>query len=139
MQEPQQKYDAFAASRAALAASGTVALELALAQVPMVVGYRLNPLTQKLLDRVVKVRQVNLVNLLLEEVLVTELLGPDCTAERIAAELEALVRDERVRERHRRGYDRAMRRLQAGGVAPSLRAADQVLEIVAARRGAAPP
>ena len=139
VQEPQQKYDAFAASRAALAASGTVALELALAQVPMVVGYRLNPLTQKLLDRVVKVRQVNLVNLLLEEVLVSELLGPDCTAERIAAELAALVGDERVREQHRRGYDRAMRRLQAGGVAPSLRAADQVLEIVAARRGAAPP
>ncbi|MGH7062052.1 MAG: lipid-A-disaccharide synthase, partial [Stellaceae bacterium] len=139
VQHPQHKYDAFAASRAALAASGTVALELALARVPMVVGYRLNPLTQKLLDRVVKVRQVNLVNLLLEEVLVCELLGPDCTAERIAAELAALVGDERVRERHRRGYDRAMRRLQAGGVAPSLRAADQVLEIVAARRGAAPP
>jgi lipid-A-disaccharide synthase len=53
------KYDAFAASRAAMAASGTVALELALAQVPMIVAYRLNPLTQALLDRVVKVRQVN--------------------------------------------------------------------------------
>ena len=59
------KYDAFAASRAALAASGTVALELALAGLPMVVAYRLNPLTEMLLDRIVKVRQVNLVNLLL--------------------------------------------------------------------------
>ena len=62
---PQEKYDAFAASRAALAASGSVALELALARLPMVVGYRLNPLTEALLDRVLKVRQVNLVNLLL--------------------------------------------------------------------------
>ena len=60
-----EKYDAFAASRAALAASGTVALELALAGVPMAVAYRLNPLTEALLDRVVKVRQVNLINLLL--------------------------------------------------------------------------
>ena len=134
VQDPQQKYDAFAASRAALAASGTVALELALARLPMVVGYRLNPLTEKLLDHVLKVRQVNLVNLLLEEALVCELLGPNCTAERVAAELAALIADERVRERHRRGYDEAMRRLRVGGVAPSLRAADQVLEIVAARR-----
>ena len=135
VQPPQQKYDAFAASRAALAASGTVALELALAQVPMVVGYRLNPLTEKLLDRVLKVRQVNLVNLLLDQTLVCELLGPNCTPERVTVELARLVGDERVRARHRQGYDEAMRRLRAGGVAPSLRAADQVLEIAAARRG----
>src|SRR5437588_4542514 len=66
------KYDAFAASRAALAASGTVALELALAGVPMTVAYRLNPLTEALLDRVLKVRQVNLVNLLIGRPLVSE-------------------------------------------------------------------
>src|SRR6185312_10423119 len=64
------KYDAFAASRAALAASGTVALELALAGVPMVIAYRLNRLTEALLDRIVKVRQVNLINLLLDRPLV---------------------------------------------------------------------
>ena len=81
----EAKYDAFAASRAALAASGSVALELALARLPMVVGYRLNPLTEALLDRVLKVRQVNLVNLLLGEPLVCELLGPNCTPERLAA------------------------------------------------------
>ncbi len=60
------KYDAFAASRAALAASGSVALELAMARLPMVVCYRLNPLTEALLNQIVKVRQVNLINLLLE-------------------------------------------------------------------------
>ena len=65
VRRPEEKYDAFAASRAALAASGSVALELAMARLPMVVGYRLNPLTEAVLQRVVKVRQVNLVNLLL--------------------------------------------------------------------------
>ena len=75
-----EKYDAFAASRAALAASGTVALELALARVPMAVAYRLNPLTEALLDRIVKVRQVNLVNLLLGESLV-----PGASARRLHA------------------------------------------------------
>jgi len=134
VQQPQEKYDAFAASGAALAASGSVALELALARLPMVVCYRLNPLTEALLNRVLKVRQVNLVNLLLGRPLVEELLGPNCTPARLAASLVRLIRDERVRARHRQGYDEAVRRLAGDGVSPSLRAADQILELVAARR-----
>lgn len=134
VRRPDQKYDAFAASRAALAASGSVALELAMARLPMVVGYRLNPLTEALLERVLQVRQVNLVNLLLGRPLVCELLGPDCTPERLAASLIDLIRDEQVRAAHRRGYDEAVRRLDPGGGSPSLRAADQILELVAARR-----
>jgi lipid-A-disaccharide synthase len=134
VQQPEEKYDAFAASRAALAASGSVALELALARLPMVVGYRLNRLTEAFLDRVLKVRQVNLVNLLLGEPLVCELLGPNCTPERLAASLAELIRDERARATHRQGYDKVVRRLEGDGMSPSLRAADQILDLVAARR-----
>ena len=138
VQQPEAKYDAFAASRAALAASGSVALELALAKLPMVVAYRLNPLTEAVLERVVKVRQVNLVNLLLGEPLVPELLGPKCTPDRLAASLAELVCDERVRAAHRRGYDEAVRRLEGDGLPPSLRAADQIIEIIAARQRGVP-
>jgi lipid-A-disaccharide synthase len=134
VQRTQEKYDAFAASGAALAASGSVALELALAKLPMVVGYRLNPLTEKFLERVLQVRHVNLVNLLLGRPLVCELLGPNCTPERLAAAIAELATDERVRAAHRQGYDEVRRLLEAGGASPSLRAADQILEIVAARR-----
>jgi lipid-A-disaccharide synthase len=134
VRDAAEKYDAFAASRAALAASGSVALELALARLPMVVGYRLNPLTEALLDRLLAVRQVNLVNLILGEPLVDELLRRDCAPDRFAAALLPLIRDERVRAAHQAGYDEAMRRLGRGGVSPSLRAADKVLEIVAAHR-----
>ena len=130
----EAKYDAFAASRAALAASGTVALELAMARVPMTVAYRLNPLTEALLDRILKVRQVNLINLILGRTVVAEHLRGDCTPERLAATLVELIRDERVRAAHREGYDAAMRLLGAGGVPPSLKAADTILEIIAARR-----
>jgi len=133
--QPPDKYDAFAASRAALAASGSVALELALARLPMVVGYRLNPLTEAFLGRALKVRQVNLVNLLLGEPLVRELLGPNCTPQRLAASLVEIIADERVRAAHLSGYDEAVRRLDSDGVLPSLRAADQILELVAAHRG----
>jgi lipid-A-disaccharide synthase len=138
VQRVEDKYDAFAASSAALAASGSVALELALAQLPMVVGYRLNPLTEKILDRILHVRQVNLVNLLLGRPLVCELLGPKCTPERLATAIAELTRDERVRAWHRQGYDEVRRCLAAGGAAPSMRAADQILEIVAARRCGGP-
>jgi lipid-A-disaccharide synthase len=128
------KYDAFAASRAALAASGTVALELAMAGLPMTVAYRLSRPTEILLDRVLKVRQVNLVNLILGRPLVAEHLGPNCTPEALASTLVELIGDEQVRAAHRAGYDAAMRLLGAGEVSPSLKAADKILEIIAARR-----
>jgi lipid-A-disaccharide synthase len=132
------KYDAFAASRAAMAASGTVALELALARLPMVVAYRLNPLTEALLARLVKVRQANLVNLILGRPLVPELLGGDCTPARLSAAVAELVRDERVRSAHIDGYDEALRRLGTGGVSPSRNAADRILAVIAARQHGAP-
>jgi lipid-A-disaccharide synthase len=128
------KYDAFAASRAAMAASGTVALELALARLPMVVAYRLNPLTEAWLNRVLKVRQVNLINLILGRRLVPELLGAQCTPVRLADAIAELVRDERVRSTHIDGYDEAMRRLGAGSLSPSRNAADRILAIIAGRR-----
>jgi lipid-A-disaccharide synthase len=128
------KYDAFAASRAALAASGTVALELAMARLPMTVAYRLSRPTEILLDRVLKVRTVNLVNLILGRPVVAEHLGPYCTPERLCASLVELIRDEPVRAAHREGYDAAIRLLGAGELSPSLRAADKILEIIAARR-----
>ena len=134
VRRPKVKYDAFAASRVALAASGSVALELALAKLPMIVGYRLNPLTEAFLNRVLKVRQVNLVNLLLGRPLVCELLGHNCTPERVAAEVAELVSNERVRATHYEGYDEARRQLETAGISPSLRAADQILDIISARR-----
>ena len=135
VREISSKYDAFAASRAALAASGTVALELALAGVPMTIAYRLNPLTEALLDRILKVRQVNLINLLLKRPLVTEHLRGACAPEPLAATLAELIGDERVRSAHRQGYDEAMQLLRAAGMSPSRAAADRILTILAAHRG----
>lgn len=128
------KYDAFATSRAALAASGTVALELALARVPMAVAYRLNPLTEALLDHVLKVRQVNLINLLIGRVVVPEFLRGACAPAPLAMALAELIHDERVRNAQLAGYDEAMARLRAAGPSPSRAAADRILAILAARR-----
>jgi lipid-A-disaccharide synthase len=86
---------------------------------------------------VVQVRRVNLVNLILDRPLVPELLGDECTPERLAAAVAELVRDERVRSTHIEGYDEAVRRLGSAGPSPSRNAADRILAIIAARQRAA--
>jgi lipid-A-disaccharide synthase len=131
------KYDAFAASNAALAASGTVTLELALAGVPMVVAYRVNAATHAIVSRLVKVRYVNLLNLILDRPAIPELLQKECTPERLAAELTRLLDDRRARERQLEACREGLQRLGHGGVSPGLRAADRVLAIIAERAQAA--
>jgi lipid-A-disaccharide synthase len=128
----RDKYDAFAASNAALAASGTVALELALAGVPAVVAYRVNPLTHWLLRRIVSVRYIHLLNLILEREVVPELIQGECNEERLGSAIEGLLTD-RVRARAQIEACRAaLQRLGLGGESPSRRAAGLVLSLIAA-------
>jgi lipid-A-disaccharide synthase len=133
----QEKIDAFAASEIALAASGTVALELAMAKLPAVVVYRTNPLTAWLLRRVVTVPFVNLVNLILDREVIPELLLEECTPDRLSSALERLLLDGAARAAQIEGYREGLQLLGDGGPAPSLRAADKILEIMAAH-GAVP-
>lgn len=88
---PEEKYAAFHESHAALAASGTVSLELAAAELPMVIAYKLNPLTYSILKRLVKVKHACLVNLLKNETIIPERLQNDCTPNKLAHELGHLL------------------------------------------------
>lgn len=85
--------EAMIASDAALLASGTAALECMLAKCPMVVGYRMQPLTFWLAERLVKTPYVSLPNLLAGRELVTELLQHDCVPAKLAAALQPLLED----------------------------------------------
>jgi lipid-A-disaccharide synthase len=132
-----EKYAAFAASDLALAASGTVALELAMAGLPAAIAYKMNPITGFLARRIVKTRFVNLVNVILDRLVVPELLLEECTADRLSLALDALLNDEAARAKQIAGYRESLARLGQGGLAPSLRAADDVLAIMKARARAA--
>jgi lipid-A-disaccharide synthase len=132
-----EKYAAFAASDLALAASGTVALELAMAGLPAVIAYKMNPITGFLARRIVKTRFVNLVNVILDRLVVPELLLEECTADRLISALDALLNDDAARAAQIAGYRESLARLGQGGLAPSLRAADDVLAIMKARARAA--
>ncbi|MBP2227231.1 lipid-A-disaccharide synthase [Azospirillum agricola] len=125
------KYDAFAAAEAALAASGTVALELALARLPAVIAYRLNPVTVALYRRLIRVKYVNLVNLMLDRMLVPELLQQECRPERLAKELARLLDDPQARQAQIDGVVEVARWLGQGDRPPSERAARAILDVIA--------
>jgi lipid-A-disaccharide synthase len=129
-----EKYDAFAASNAALAASGTVSLELAMAGLAAVIAYRVTPATAFVLRRLVKVRYANLVNVLLDREAVPELLQENCTPKRLADAVGRLLDDPKACAEQRLAADAALRLLGYGGVSPGLRAADEILALIAARR-----
>jgi lipid-A-disaccharide synthase len=128
-----EKFDAMAASQVALAASGTVALELALAGVPMVVAYRLNPLSWALVSRLVRVDYVNMINLLLDRAAVPELLQKECRGEPLAAEVARLLEDEALCSAQRTAAGEALALLAPGQESPSDRAAETVLKIIGTR------
>jgi lipid-A-disaccharide synthase len=128
-----EKFAAFAASDVALAASGTVLLELAMAALPAVVAYKMNPLTGWLARRLVKSRYVNLVNIVLDRLVVPELLLEECTPDRLSSALADLLDDDGARAAQIAGYRESLARLGQGGPAPSLRAADDVLAVMSAR------
>lgn len=127
-----EKRDAFAAADAALAASGTVTLELALAGVPMVVAYRMHPATVWLARRLVSVKHVSLVNLILDRGAVPELLLEACRPPALADAVERLLGDEEGARREQvAAFREALRLLGRGGEPPSRKAAAVILGIIA--------
>jgi lipid-A-disaccharide synthase len=131
---PAERFDAFAASNVAMAKSGTVTLELALAGVPMVIAYRVNPATAFLVRRMgVSVKYASLVNLLADREVIPEFLQENCTPENLAAGVGALLDSEELREIQRRGFSEVVHVLGNLSPTPSERAAKVVLDIVAAR------
>lgn len=125
--DPGAKRGAFAAADAALAASGTVSLELAANACPMVIAYRLHPISHWLMQRAALIDTVTLVNLVSETRAVPEFLGPACTADRITPALLALLSDGPARAAQRAAMALTMQRLGQGGERPGLRAARSVL------------
>jgi lipid-A-disaccharide synthase len=130
-----EKYAAFRRARAALAASGTVTLELALAHVPMVVAYRVPLLEGMIVNAVVRISSASLPNLVLGEVVVPEFLRrEDCTGEKLANALAPLLDDTPERRRQLEAFKRLDQIFSTGGEQPSARAARVTLEVIENKR-----
>jgi len=134
-----EKYAAFRRARAALAASGTVTLELALAGVPTVAAYRINALEGAIfrmvrrMNPVSRIRSIILANLVLDEWAIPEFVQRDCTAENLTAALADILGDTPARARQIEAFKRLDAIMGASGVGPSKRAAQAVLDLVERR------
>ena len=123
----QDKRAAFRIAHAALAKSGTVTLELALAGVPMVTAYRVGAIEASILRRAIDVKSVILANLVLAENVVPEFLQQDCTPEKLSQALAEVLTETPLRRRQLEAFARIDAIMSTGNQPPSVRAADIVL------------
>ncbi|MDB5364464.1 MAG: lpxB [Rhodospirillales bacterium] len=125
------KFDAFAAADVALAASGTVTLELALSRTPTVVTYKANWLTAALVRAVLKTKFAALPNVVLGRMAMPELIQERCNPTDLSAEVGKLLADPGARTEQRRAAEQVAAAMGFGGASPSARAADIVLTLTA--------
>jgi lipid-A-disaccharide synthase len=130
---PTERFDAFAASDAAMAKSGTVTLELSLARVPMVVAYKVSAITAFIVRRMpIAVKYASLVNLLAEREVVPELIQEDCTPESLADKVGHLIGSAEARAVQQKGFSDVLHALGDADPPPSARAAKVVLGLIRA-------
>ena len=123
----QEKRAAFRIARAALAKSGTVTLELALAGVPMVTAYRTGAVEAWILIRAINVKSVILANLVVGENVIPEFLQQECEPEKLASALRDVLDDSPLRRRQVEAFAGIDNIMSTGNQPPGVRAADIVL------------
>jgi lipid-A-disaccharide synthase len=131
----QEKRAAFRIAHAALAKSGTVTLELALAGVPMVTAYRTGAIEAWIVLRAINVKSVILANLVVGENVVPEFLQQDCTPDKLTPALGEVLDDSPLRRRQVEAFAGIDRIMTTGDQPPGVRAADIVLATLRKARG----
>ena len=129
-----EKYAAFRRARAALAASGTVTLELALAHVPMVAAYKVPRWEEWIVRLLTSVRSAILPNIVLDEDVVPQIMQGAATGKNLAAALGPLLADTAERRRQLDAFNRLDEIFATGDEEPSAKAARIVLEVIDSKR-----
>lgn len=125
------KRDAMKAATVALACSGTVTTELALAGCPMVVAYRLAPVTYAVLKLLIRTKYVTLFNIAAQDFVAPEMIQADCNAPALAREVALRLDDAPLRARQVERQSEALLKMGRGGPDPNDAAADAVIAIAA--------
>lgn len=133
LEDETDKWRAFKLARAALAASGTVSLELALTRTPMVIAYKVEPYMAPLLRRLIKASTIILPNLILGRHVVREYVQEQCTPEKLAEAVAAVLADGPARTAQLEALSEVPGRLRLPSGTPSEAAARIVLDIAARR------
>jgi lipid-A-disaccharide synthase len=124
----EERLDAFAAADAAIAASGTVTLQLITAGLPSVIGYQVSGFTAWIVRHMTSVQYISMPNLILDKPLLPEFIQERCTPPLLADAVEGLLLDEGARRAQIEGGAEVARQLGRGGLPPSGQAAKVVLD-----------
>jgi lipid-A-disaccharide synthase len=135
----EEKFAAFRAATAALAASGTISTELALAGTPMVIGYKVGWLTEFFAKILMTAKFATLINLVLDEEVIPEFLMDRCTSDALLGALVPLMTSEEARRAQTKRAQVALAEFKGGGEKPSRRAAKALLEIAEKAEAAGRP
>ena len=126
----EDRHNAMCASAAAIAASGTVALELAIANVPHIIGYKVSRLTAFLVKRLMHIQFVNLSNILLGREIVPELLQDACVPDNIARYIKRFLEQDDLYRHEIDGFKKVREVLGLGEQTPSENACDVILNLI---------
>lgn len=127
------KLDSMKAATVAMACSGTVTTELAMAGVPMVIGYRLGSMTHAILKRLIRTPWITLFNIAAKDFVAPELVQDDCNGPALAREVARRLDDPKLRQAQVDAQTAALLKMGRGGPDPSEAAADAVLGVLDAR------
>ncbi len=123
----EDKFRAFRLADVALAASGTVTLELALSGTPMAVAYKIDPVAM-MLTFLIRVPSIVLPNLIIGEKAIPEYIQDDCTPQNLADALELLLKDTPERKNQLKALARVPEAMAIVNTTPSEAAADIVMQ-----------
>ena len=126
----ENRRDAFHEADVAIAASGTVALELAIVNVPHIIAYKVPKLTEWIARRFIHIQYVNLTNILLAREIVPELLQEDCNPTNIMAYVEQFIEGKPIYHRQLNGFDKVRKLLGMGEQKPSENAAAAIIKFI---------
>jgi lipid-A-disaccharide synthase len=126
----EAKRAAFRVAHAAFAKSGTVTLELALAQVPMVTAYKAGSVEAWIVRRRITSSSVILANLVIGENVIPEFIQENCTSAKLAPALRDVLTDTPMRRRQSDAFARIDDIMSTGALSPSARAADVVIGLL---------
>ena len=125
--DPAEKWGAFASCDAALSVSGTVALEIAVADLPHAILYNMNAITWAVVKRMVTTRFVHLVNIMLKRQIVPEFIQTDATVEKITPTIKRILTDTAIQNAQKESFAEVRKMLQPD---PAVSAADQAAEFI---------
>lgn len=126
----QERRNAFQDAEVAVAASGTVALELAIVEIPHIVAYKVPKLTEFLVKHLIHIRFINLTNILLNREVVPELLQQNCNPENILSYVQQFLNKQPLYHLQKNGFEELRKVLGMGVQTPSDNAAEAILNLI---------